>query len=139
MKTLFFETDASKVVFLELDYWKKQKGMIESSHVPGNFVLKPIAFESKSLPTAETEYSNVKSKTFAILDGLIKCQHIIIWYISKGYSWSYSTCSHFSEICCNIDTKTTTYTTGTNRVPVSRYWWVNDKREKNYHYLRHYI
>ena len=74
-KLLYLEMDATRIglgaALLQLyDNTICQKGM-----EPGNIILHPIAFESKSLTGAEQRYSNIEQEALGILHGLEKFHH----------------------------------------------------------------
>ena len=69
----------------------------------GNSILKPIAFVSKSISSAEKRYSNIEREALGILLGLKKFCHCCFTKEVRSQAVS----CNIQERCSNIMTKTT--------------------------------
>ena len=74
-KPLYLETDASRVGLGAALLVLHKGTMCQKDIVPGNTILCPIAFASKSLTGAECRYSNIEQEALGILHGLEKFHH----------------------------------------------------------------
>ena len=69
-KPLHLEMDASNTTLLQT-----RDGTCPKDIAPDNTILRPIAFVSKSLTSAEQRYSNIEREALGISHGLKKVHH----------------------------------------------------------------
>ena len=74
-KPLYLETDASRIGLGAALLQTRDGTTCLKDIAPDNTILRPIAFASKSLTSAEHRYSNIKREVLGILHGLKKFHH----------------------------------------------------------------
>ena len=94
---LYLATDASGIELgtALLQIWSSTS--CPGDKAPNNSTLRPIAFSSESLSSAERRYSNIEREALGVLQGHEKCQHyyfarevsiITNWHITNNYKHS---------------------------------------------------
>ena len=74
-KPLYLETDASGIELGTALLQPRDGTTCPKDNAPDKTILRPIAFASKSLTSAECRYSNIERVVLGILHGLEKFQH----------------------------------------------------------------
>ena len=74
-KPLYLETDASRIGLGAGLLQTRDDTACPEDIAPDNTILRPIAFASKCLTSAEHRYSNTEREALGILHGLKKCHH----------------------------------------------------------------
>ena len=74
-KSLYLEMDASGIGLGATLVQTRDGTTCPEEIVPDNTILRPIAFASKNLTSAEQRYSNIKREDLGILHGLEKSHH----------------------------------------------------------------
>ena len=74
-QALYLETDASGVGLGAALPQTRNSTNYPRDKAPGNSILKPIAFVSKSLSITEERNNNIESEALGILHGLMRFDH----------------------------------------------------------------